>query len=175
MPDRQTSEVPDRPTGRGLTHIDGSGHARMVDVTRKPFTRRRAVARCAVSATVAAIEELVGQVAPDGQRLWPELVAAARVAGMTAAKRTGALIPLCHPLTIAEVDVQVTMGSGEIGIEASTEVVAQTGVEMEALAACTFAALTVLEHVRALDPEVRIDGLGVWAKSGGRSGTWLRT
>lgn len=173
--DGQQSDASERRTGRGLTHIDGTGHARMVDVTRKAFTRRRAVARCRVSSTGAAIEALVGQVAPDGQRVWPQLVTAARIAGMSAAKQTGALIPLCHPLTVAEVDVQVTMGPGGIEIEAATEVVGQTGVEMEALAACTFAALTVLERLRSLDPEVRIDGLGVWAKSGGRSGTWLRT
>lgn len=147
----------------------------MVDVTRKAFTRRRAVARCTVTSTAAAIEVLVGQVSPDGQRLWPHLVTAARIAGVAAAQRTEVLIPLCHPLAVAEVDVRVTAGSDAVEIEASTEVVGQTGVEMEALTACTFAALTVVQQLRAIDPDVRIDALGVWAKSGGRSGTWLRT
>jgi cyclic pyranopterin monophosphate synthase len=147
-----------------LTHLDDHGHARMVDVTGKPATARRAVARCVVRARPDAI----GKLAEDH-------VGFARAAGVQAAKQTAQLIPLCHPLLLDGIEIGVTVGDAGVRIDAVTTVVDRTGVEMEALTACGVAALTVVMALLPHDPGARVDDLTLWHKSGGRTGTWERT
>jgi cyclic pyranopterin phosphate synthase len=147
----------------GLTHLDERGHARMVDVTGKPETRRRAVARCWVE----------WECGPAGAGLEEGVLAEARLAGVAAAKATSALVPLCHPLPLEQVQVEFDAAPGVVCVTAETVVVARTGVEMEALTACAVAALTL---IGALSPQrARLRGLALWHKSGGRSGTYERS
>ncbi len=132
-----------------LSHVHESGAVRMVDVGGKPVSRRRARARAVVRMapeTAARLAEL-----PKGDAL-----AAARLAGIMAAKRTAELIPLCHPLPLTHVAVDVEVGEGFVEIEASAETTAQTGVEMEALVAATVAALTVYDMAKGVDPAMEI-------------------
>src|SRR5689334_12555186 len=132
---------------RELSHVDEAGEVRMVDVGEKPLSRRRAVAR----AVVRVAPETVGQLAslPKGD-------ATAKLAGIMAAKRTSELIPLCHPLPLTHVGVEVALGEGEVEIVASAETTAQTGVEMEALVAASVAALTVYDMAKAIDKAMEI-------------------
>ena len=153
----------------GLTHLDGQGHAHMVDVTAKPLTRRRAVARCAVVTTVDAVAAL------SDVRNGMEPVEAARVAGIQGAKQTSSLIPLCHSIRVDHVSVDVEVTSHRIEITAVTEIVERTGVEMEALTACAIAGLTLVCSLLDLDPEASLEDLTLWHKSGGRSGEWQRS
>jgi cyclic pyranopterin phosphate synthase len=128
----------------GLSHIDDSGRVHMVDVGGKEVSRRRAVARARLRMapeTAARLQEL-----PKGDAL-----AAARLAGIMAAKRTSELIPLCHPLPLTHVDVELSVAEAAVEITASAEATAQTGVEMEALVAATVAALTVYDMAKAVD------------------------
>ena len=127
-----------------LSHVDEAGEARMVDVGGKPLSRRRAVAR----AVVRVAPETVGQLAslPKGDAL-----VTAKLAGIQAAKRTSELIPLCHPLPLTYVGVEIELGEGEVEIVASAETTAQTGVEMEALVAASVAALTIYDMAKAID------------------------
>jgi len=132
-----------------LSHVDESGAIRMVDVGSKPVSRRRARARAVVRMapeTSARLAEL-----PKGDAL-----AAARLAGIMAAKRTSELIPLCHPLPLTHLAVELSVGEGLVEIEASAETTAQTGVEMEALVAATVAALTVYDMAKGVDPAMEI-------------------
>ncbi|MGZ4318021.1 MAG: cyclic pyranopterin monophosphate synthase MoaC [Gaiellaceae bacterium] len=132
-----------------LSHVDESGAVRMVDVGDKPVQRRRARARAVVRMapeTAARLAEL-----PKGDAL-----AAARLAGIMAAKRTAELIPLCHPLPLTHLAVELEVGDGLVEIEASAETTAQTGVEMEALVAATVAALTVYDMAKGVDPAMEI-------------------
>jgi len=171
---REATTDPEGPT---LTHIDGAGHARMVDVTGKPSTHRRAVARCRVDIGETAIATFIALSTGNpihGQGPWEELLTHAEMAGIQAAKQTARLIPLCHPLDASTVHLALSSKDHGVDIEATAEVVGQTGVEMEALTACAFAALTVTEALVRVDPEVSITDLGLWEKSGGRSGTWVR-
>jgi cyclic pyranopterin monophosphate synthase len=155
--------------GGNLTHLDEQGRARMVDVTAKPLTRRVAVARCAVVTTVDALAAFA---APrDGA----DPVEAARVAGMQGAKQTSSLVPLCHPIRIDRVSVDMHVGEDRIEITAVTEIVERTGVEMEALTACAVAGLTLVCSLLEHDPEVSVQELTLWHKSGGRSGEWQRS
>jgi cyclic pyranopterin phosphate synthase len=162
---------PDGRTGAAgvLTHLDERGRARIVDVTAKPLTRRLAVARCAVVTTVDAVAAL------GAPRDGVDPVEAARVAGMQGAKQTSALIPLCHPIRIDSVSVEVEVFPHRIEITAVTEIVERTGVEMEALTACAVAGLTLVSSLLGRDPEVSIEELTLWHKSGGSSGEWQRT
>jgi cyclic pyranopterin monophosphate synthase len=165
---------PTPPTPRGLnrsslTHIDESGRAHMVDVMGKPLTRRVALAKCVVVTSADALAVLGA--APDGL----EAVQGARFAGMQAAKQTSSLIPLCHPIRIDRVAVDVVVELHRIEISAVTEIVERTGVEMEALTACAFAALTIVTALISVDPEASIEDLTLWHKSGGRSGNWERS
>lgn len=153
----------------GLTHMDEHGHARMIDVTAKPLTRRVAVARGAVVTTVDARAAL-GDVR-DGV----DPVEAARVAGIQGAKLTSSLVPLCHSIRVDHVSVDVEVTSHRIEITAVTEIVERTGVEMEALTACAVAGLTLVCSLLELDPEASIEELTLWHKSGGRSGEWQRS
>ncbi len=148
---------------RTLTHLDDAGRARMVDVTAKEWTRRIAVARGRVVTRVDVADALSGDV-----------VVQARVAGADAAKRAWDLIPLCHPIRLVDVDVTIDAVGNEVAIEATTEVFAPTGVEMEALTACSVAGLVLVGALRHRDPDAMLTGVGLWRKEGGRSGTWVR-
>ncbi len=163
-----------QPDGRiraagALTHIDEHGHAHMVDVTAKPLTRRVAVARCAVVTTVDAVAAL----GDAGNGLDP--VEAARVAGIQGAKQTSSLVPLCHSIRVDRVSVDVEVSPHRIEVTAVTEIVERTGVEMEALTACAVAGLSLIRSLLELDPEVSMEELTLWHKSGGRSGEWQRS
>jgi cyclic pyranopterin monophosphate synthase len=152
-----------------LTHLDEHGHAHMVDVTAKPMTRRLAVARCAVVTAVDAVVAL----GDAGNGLDP--VEAARVAGIQGAKHTSSLVPLCHSIRVDRVSVDVEVTRHRIEITAVTEIVERTGVEMEALTACAVAGLTLVHSLLEHDPEVSVEELTLWHKSGGRSGEWQRS
>jgi cyclic pyranopterin monophosphate synthase len=152
-----------------LTHIDEHGRARMVDVTGKPLTHRVAVAKCAVT-TSADVERVLAET-PDGLNV----IEAARIAGIQAAKCTASLIPLCHSIRIDQVSVEVIVGRHRIDISSVTAITERTGVEMEALTSCAAAALTLIKCLLDVDPEASIEDLTIWQKSGGRSGEWLRS
>tara|TARA_B100000408_G_scaffold7123_1_gene5351 strand:- start:428 stop:907 length:480 start_codon:yes stop_codon:yes gene_type:complete len=153
----------------GFTHLDSEGRARMVDVSGKEVTQRRAVARARVT-----MQEETAQALADGTVAKGDVLAVARVAGIQAAKRTSELIPLCHPLMLSSVQVDLTPGPSWVDIEATAETVDRTGVEMEALTACSVAALTVYDMCKARDRAMQVEALGLVEKSGGRSGDWHR-
>jgi cyclic pyranopterin phosphate synthase len=141
-----------------LSHVDDTGAVRMVDVGAKESLRRRAVARAEVrmgSETARRLREL-----PKGDAL-----ATAQVAGIMAAKRTAELIPLCHPLPLSHIAVELEVGEGEVTIVASAETTAQTGVEMEALTAASIAALTVYDMAKAVDKKLEITGVRLVEKT----------
>jgi cyclic pyranopterin phosphate synthase len=140
----------------------------MVDVTSKPLTRRVAVARCIV-VTSADAARVLGK---SSERM--DIVEAARFAGMQGAKQTSSLIPLCHPIRIDRVTVDVVVSDHRIDVSAVAEIVERTGVEMEALTACAIAGLTLVKALLDVDIEASIDDLTLWHKSGGRSGDWVR-
>ena len=152
-----------------LTHVDERGAARMVDVSHKDVSRREAVAsgRVLVSPTVVAL--LRGDGVPKGDAL-----GVARVAGIMAAKRTPDLVPLCHPLAISGVTVELEVEDDAVAIVATVRTTDRTGVEMEALTAVAVAALTVYDMVKAVDKTMLIGDIRVMFKSGGRSGTYRR-
>jgi cyclic pyranopterin phosphate synthase len=154
-----------------LTHVDEHGTARMVDVGDKPQTSRRAVARALVRMSPATAAKVLAGDAPKG-----DVLGTARIAGIQAAKRTGELIPLCHPLALDHVDVDATVdaAAGTVTLTAEARVTARTGVEMEAMTAVSVAALTVYDMVKGLERGVEIAGVALVEKSGGRSGTWRR-
>jgi cyclic pyranopterin phosphate synthase len=156
----------DRPR---LTHVDERGAARMVDVSGKDVTARSATAtgRVLVSAEVVAL--LRGEGVPKGDAL-----AVARIAGIQAAKQTPALVPLCHPLAISGVTVDLAVADDAVEITATVRTTDRTGVEMEALTAVAVAGLTVVDMVKAVDKGAVITDVRVEAKSGGRSGEWRR-
>lgn len=153
----------------GLSHVDeGTGAVRMVDVGGKAVSRRRAVARASVRMAQATRETL--RALPKGDAL-----ATAQLAGIMAAKRTGELIPLCHPLGIDAITVDLSPeGTDALRIEASVTVRGRTGVEMEALTAVTVAALTVYDMCKAVDRGMAIERVRLEEKTGGRSGTYRR-
>jgi len=153
----------------GFTHLDSEGRARMVDVGGKEVTQRRAVARVRVT-----MQEETALALADGTVAKGDVLAVARVAGIQAAKRTSELIPLCHPLMLSSVQVDLTPGPSWVDIEATAETVDRTGVEMEALTACSVAALTVYDMCKARDRAMQVEALGLVEKSGGRSGDWHR-
>ena len=154
-----------------LTHVDEHGEARMVDVSGKEATDREAVAR----ATVEMEPKTAGLIAA-GALDKGDVLATARLAGIQAAKRTGELIPLCHPLGLDHVDVEIGVDekAGLVTVVASARVHARTGVEMEAMTAASVAALTIYDMVKAVERGVRITGVELVEKSGGRSGLWTR-
>ncbi|MDK1476552.1 cyclic pyranopterin monophosphate synthase MoaC [Streptomyces sp. 549] len=156
-----------------LTHIDDSGAARMVDVSAKDVTARtaRATGRVLVSSQVVAL--LRGD-SPEGTLPKGDALATARIAGIMGAKRTPDLIPLCHPLAVSGVTVDLAVADDAVEISASVRTTDRTGVEMEALTAVSVAALTVVDMVKAVDKEAVITDVRVEAKSGGRSGDWSR-
>jgi cyclic pyranopterin phosphate synthase len=150
-----------------FSHVDDSGAARMVDVSGKDVTVRTATARGRVDVSPKVIELLRGTGVPKG-----DVLAVARIAGIQAAKRTPDLVPLCHPLAIDAVKVDVEVSDTSVDIRAEVRSTGRTGVEMEALTSVAVAALTVVDMVKAVDRHATISGIEVIAKSGGRSGTW---
>jgi cyclic pyranopterin phosphate synthase len=154
-----------------LSHIDARGRARMVDVGDKDVTRRVALARGAVCMEPETAARIAAGTVAKG-----DVVATARLAGVMAAKRTGELIPLCHPLPLDFVDVRIDVDQrrGRVAIEAEARVCARTGVEMEALTAVSVAALTIYDMCKAVDRGMRIEEICLVRKSGGRSGDWTR-
>ena len=152
-----------------LTHVDESGAARMVDVSDKAVTTRTATAAGRVRVSPRVVELLRGDGVPKGDAL-----GVARVAGIMAAKRTPDLVPLCHPLAISGVTVDLEVADDAVEISATVRTTDRTGVEMEALTAVAVAGLTVVDMVKAVDKGAVISDVRVLAKSGGRSGEWVR-
>ena len=152
-----------------LSHVDEHGNARMVDVSAKDVTTREATARGRILMQPETLAMIVEGRAPKG-----DVLATARIAGIMAAKRTHELIPLCHPLPVSGVVVDLSpAASGDaVEIEATVRVTGQTGVEMEALTAVSVAALTVYDMCKAVERGMRIEGIQLVAKSGGRSGDY---
>ena len=153
-----------------LTHLDEEGAARMVDVGAKEVSARRAVARAIVRMTPATAAAVAAGDAPKG-----DVLGAARIAGIQAAKRTPELIPLCHPVGLDHVDVEGRVEDDAVILEATASVTARTGVEMEAMTAAAVAALTVYDMVKGLEKGVEIAEIVLLEKSGGRSGEWRRS
>ena len=156
-------------TQPGLTHVDESGHARMVDVSGKDVTAREARASGRVLLSAAAIAALRAGAVPKGDAL-----AVARIAGIQGAKRTPDLVPLCHPIAIHSVTVDLSVGGDAVLIEATVRTADRTGVEMEALTSVTVAALALIDMVKAIDPAAVISDVRVEEKSGGKTGPWRR-
>lgn len=153
-----------------FTHLDSKGQARMVDVGEKPITRREAIASARLRMRPATVRALRQNTLRKGDAL-----AAARLAGIMAAKRTAELIPLCHPLPLDQVEVDFAFGPGEVRIAAKVKLSARTGAEMEAMTAAGVAALTLYDMAKALDRGMVITDWQLEEKSGGRSGRWKRT
>src|ERR671935_491100 len=153
--------------GAALTHIGASGEARMVDVTDKPATERLAVAEGRVIMTKATLDLIVSGNAKKG-----DVLGTARIAGIMAAKRTSELIPLCHPLALSKVTVDIEPDAKLPGcvVRASVKVTGPTGVEMEALTAVTVACLTIYDMIKAAERGVRIEAIHLVEKKGGKSG-----
>jgi len=152
-----------------LTHVDESGAARMVDVTAKSVTARVAVASGRVLVSAEVVGLLRGEGVPKGDAL-----GVARVAGIMAAKRTPDLVPLCHPLAISGVTVDLHVDDDAVAIRATVRTTDRTGVEMEALTAVSVAALTIVDMVKAVDKAAVITDVRVESKTGGKSGDWER-
>ena len=155
--------------GSRLSHVDERGRVKMVDVGDKPVTAREAVARGSIAMSAEARRLIRSGAVKKGDPLQ-----AARIAGVMAAKQTAALIPLCHPLPLTHVSVDLKATSRGYDIEARVRTSAQTGVEMEALTAVSVAALTIYDMVKAVDKTMVIGDICVMLKSGGRSGTYRR-
>ena len=154
-------------TRNRLSHVDARGRVRMVDVGAKPVTEREAIARGTIRMSAAALKLVRSGKVKKGDPLQ-----AARVAGIMAAKQTAALIPLCHPLPLTGVHVELTPTARGYAIEARVKTSAQTGVEMEALTAVAVAALTMYDMVKAVDKAMVIGDVRLMFKSGGQSGTY---
>jgi cyclic pyranopterin monophosphate synthase len=152
-----------------FTHLDPLGRARMVDVTSKEATHRRAVARCRVHMEPETTSKIAAGTITKG-----DVFAVARVAGIQAAKQTPNLLPLCHPLLVGSVFVNFRIEDNHVEVEAQVDTVDRTGVEMEALTACAVAALTIYDMCKSVDRTMTIGDLALWEKTGGRSGTFRR-
>jgi len=152
-----------------LSHVDAAGAARMVDVTGKDASVRTAVATGTFRTTAAVVELLRRDGLPKGDAL-----ATARIAGIMAAKRTPDLIPLCHPIALSAVVVELELGTDRVVVTATVRTTDRTGVEMEALTAVAVAGLTLHDMVKAVDPAATMDGVRVETKDGGKTGHWSR-
>jgi cyclic pyranopterin monophosphate synthase len=152
-----------------LTHVDESGAARMVDVSAKDVSAREAVAAGRVLVSPEVVELLRGSGVPKGDTL-----AVARLAGIMGAKQTPALIPLCHPLALSAVSVDLEVADDAVEITATVRTTDRTGVEMEALTAVAVAGLTVVDMVKAVDKRAVITDVRILSKSGGKSGDFVR-
>ena len=156
---------------RRLTHVSRSGRPRMVDVSDKPSTARRAVAEAFVSVEQETLTAII-----DGQMTKGDVLTVAEMAGVMAAKRTAELIPLCHPIALTDLVVEITpeRATGGVRVRATAATVGPTGVEMEAMTAASVAALTVYDMVKGVDRSAAIRDVQLLEKSGGRSGEWRR-
>jgi cyclic pyranopterin phosphate synthase len=154
---------------RGLTHLDPLGRARMVDVTPKEASHRRAIARARVY-----MQSDTASLVARGAITKGDVLAVARVAGIQAAKRTPDLIPLCHPLLVGSVLVNFRIEDNYVEVETQVDTVDRTGVEMEAMTACSIAALTIYDMCKSVDRSMVIGDVTLWEKTGGRSGTYRR-
>jgi cyclic pyranopterin phosphate synthase len=152
-----------------FSHLDPLGRARMVDVTQKDPTARRAVARAKVFMKPETTAAIANREVKKG-----DVLAVARVAGIQAAKRTSDMIPLCHPLLIGSVYINFEIGDDHVAVEVQVDTIDRTGVEMEALHACTVAALTIYDMCKSADKGMVIGEVALWEKSGGRDGTYRR-
>lgn len=152
-----------------LTHLDEQGSARMVDVAAKAVTHRRAVAEATVRMMPGTLAMIVEGRAPKG-----DVFAVARIAGIQAAKKTADLVPLCHPLPITAVTVDLEPGDASVRITVAVETDAKTGIEMEAITAASVAAITLYDMCKAVDRGMEITHVRLLEKSGGKSGTWTR-
>lgn len=155
---------------RGLTHLDPLGRARMVDVTPREPTHRRAVSRCKVFMKPETTEKIANLEVKKG-----DVLSVARVAGIQAAKRCADLIPLCHPVLVGGVQINFEIGDDHVAVETHVDTFDRTGVEMEAMTACSVAALTIYDMCKSVDRAMVIGELALWEKTGGRSGTFRRT
>ena len=164
-----TPNPPDHGPADRLTHVDETGAARMVDVSQKATTVRTARASGRVLVSPRVVELLRGEGVPKGDAL-----SVARIAGIMGAKRTPDLIPLCHPIAVSAVEVDLAVADDAVEITATVRTADRTGVEMEALTAVAVAGLTVIDMVKAVDRGAVIDAVRVEEKSGGRSGDWHR-
>lgn len=155
---------------RGLTHLDSLGRARMVDVTPKEASHRRAIARGRVFMQPETTSLVARGAISKG-----DVLAVARIAGIQAAKRTSDLLPLCHPLLVGAVLVNFEIDDSYIEVEAQVETVDRTGVEMEALTACAVACLTIYDMCKSAERGMTLGEIALWEKTGGRSGIWRRS
>ncbi len=153
-----------------FTHLDPLGRARMVDVTPKEPTYRRAIARCKVFMKPETTTAIANREVKKG-----DVLSVARVAGIQAAKRTADQIPLCHPVLVGSVSVNFELDDEFVLVEATVDTIDRTGVEMEAMHACSIAALTIYDMCKSADRGMVIGELTLWEKTGGRSGTYRRT
>jgi cyclic pyranopterin phosphate synthase len=154
----------------GFTHLDPLGRARMVDVTPKEPSHRRAIARGRIHMTPETASAVTQGAIKKG-----DVLAVARVAGIQAAKRASDLIPLCHPLMVGAVTVNFEINHDSIEVEAAVDTFDRTGVEMEALTACSVAALTIYDMCKSMDKSMVIGDIALWEKTGGKSGTYRRS
>src|SRR4051812_11667235 len=156
---------------RRLTHVDRRGRPRMVDVSDKAVTARRAVAEAAVAVSAETMSLVIDGGGPKG-----DVLGVAELAGVMGGKRTSELIPLCHPLPLTDLVVAVTpdRAAGVLRVRAEAATTAQTGVEMEAMTAASVAALTIYDMVKGVERGVEIQGVRLVSKTGGKSGTWVR-
>ena len=156
----------------GLSHFDAAGQAHMVDVSGKDVTDRIARAECYVHMAEATLGHVLAGTAKKG-----DVLGTARLAGIMGAKQTSSLIPLCHPLPITKVGIELTPDESQncVRVEATVKTTGQTGVEMEALTAASVAALTLYDMLKAVDKEMRVEGLRVILKEGGKSGRYEAT
>ena len=163
----ETTTAP--PSASPLTHIDQHGEARMVDVSEKGETERVAVAEGRVLMSKATLDLVL-----EGNAMKGDVLGAARLAGIMAAKRTHGLIPLCHPLPLTKIEIDINPEHALPGflVQATVKVTAKTGVEMEALTAVAIACLTIYDMVKAAERGMRIEGIRLLQKSGGKSGEW---
>jgi cyclic pyranopterin monophosphate synthase len=152
-----------------LTHVDAAGAARMVDVTGKEPTARTATATGTLRTTAEVVDLLRRDGLPKGDAL-----ATARIAGIMGAKRTPDIVPLCHPIPLGAVTVELTPDGDRVHIRATVKTTGATGVEMEALTAVAVAGLTLHDMVKAVDPAAVMDGVRVERKEGGKTGLWTR-
>jgi cyclic pyranopterin phosphate synthase len=163
--------LPPRAERRRLTHVDRGGRPRMVDVSAKPITSRRAVAEATVSMSAETLSLVIDGGGPKG-----DVLGVAELAGVMGGKKTSELIPLCHPLPLTDLQVSITpdRAAGLLRIRAEAATTGQTGVEMEAMTAASVAALTVYDMVKGVERGVTIGGVRLIFKSGGKSGDWVR-
>ena len=161
----------DRKMGRSmnkLTHLDESGQARMVDIGGKAETLRIAVASGRIRMSAQALSAIRDGNAPKG-----DVLATARIAGIMAAKKTAELIPLCHPLALDSVTLDFAIEADAVRATATASLSGRTGVEMEAMTACSIALLTIYDMAKAVDKAMVIEGVRLLSKSGGKSGSWI--